>query len=162
MDGQDMPLTPKEIRELFITVRQNQTTMSTLSEQVKDIHRIIAGNGDYKSSLVGRLQIAEERQMVGAKKQDEMCEDLTEIKKQLNKHTTLFERDHNRIKDNTDNIAALRSEQSDDRKKFAVLKDTIEAARNKAVGIGIGTGIGTGAGLVGLSKLIEAITSSIP
>ena len=158
----EQALTPQELRELLITVRQNQATMSTLSEQIKDIHRIVAGNGDYKSSLVGRLQIVEERQMVGAKQQNEMSHDIAEIIKCLSKHTALPERDHNRISDNADDIAEMKEEREEDRKLIDILKETIAAARNKAVGIGIGVGLGTGTGLFGISKIIEAITGSGP
>lgn len=162
MAPEEQALTPKEARELLITVRHNQATMSTLSEQIKDIHRVVIGNGKFKESIVGRLQIVEERQKVGAKQQDEISDDITEIRKCLNKHTALLERDHTRISDNAADIAEMKEDREEDRKLIDILKETIAAARNKAVGIGIGVGLGTGTGLFGISKIIEAITSSGP
>lgn len=162
MDKQDMPLTPKEIRELFITVRHNQTTMSTLSEQIKDIHRIVAGNGDYKSSLVGRMQIMEERQKVGALKQDEICDELAEMKKCLEQHNKLLEKDHSRLDRLESDQKEMEESQEELEKKQGGLEKTIAAIRNKAIGVGIGAGVGTGGGLFLISELIAKITGGIP
>ena len=137
-----------------MAVRQNQATMSTLSEQVKDIHRIVAGNGDYKSSLVGRLQLIEERQMVGALKQNELCDDQNKMQRCLDKHTAMLEKDHTRI------VALAEGQKKGDAERVAV-KKVVEAARNKAIGIGIGVGLGTGAGLFGLSQLIAKLSETI-
>ena len=146
-------LTPQEYRELLVTVRQNQATMSGLSNQIKDIHQVVIGNGKHRESLVGRLALVEERQKVGAEKQDEICDDIEVVQITLDAHTSLLEKDHVRIKELTD-------AQAEDRENQNQLKTTIEAWRNKAIGIGIGVGIGTGAGLYGLSQLIEKLTES--
>ena len=146
-------LTPQEHRELLVTVRQNQVAMNNLSDQVKDIHQVVIGNGRHRESLVGRLQLVEERQKVGAEKQDEICEDIEVVQTTLDAHTSLLEKDHIRIKD-------LADAQATDRENQNKLQKTIEAWRNKAIGIGIGVGIGTGAGLYGLSQLIEKLTES--
>jgi ElaB/YqjD/DUF883 family membrane-anchored ribosome-binding protein len=154
MAAQEPALTPKETRELLITVRQNQATMSTLSEQIKDIHRVVIGNGKFKESIVGRLQIVEERQMVGADKQDEIYEAQDKMQKCLDRNHALLERDHARI-------SRLEASQAKGDKERAELKDVVEAARNKAIGIGIGVGLGTGAGLFGISQLIAKLTEGI-
>lgn len=146
-------LTPQEYRELLVTVRQNQATMSGLSEQIKDIHQVVIGNGKYRESLVGRLALVEERQRVEAKKQNKICDVVEAVQKTLDAHTTLLEKDHVRIKEVTD-------AQVEDRESQGKLQKTIEAWRNKAIGIGIGVGIGTGAGLYGLSQLIGKLTES--
>jgi chromosome segregation ATPase len=147
-------LTPQELRELLVTVKQNQATMASLSEQIKDIHQVVIGNGRHRESLLGRLQLVEERQKVGATKQNEICDDIEGVQTTLDAHTALLEKDHSRIKD-------LAEAQAADRKNQTELKQTIEAWRNKAVGIGIGVGIGTGAGLFGLSQLIAKISEGV-
>jgi chromosome segregation ATPase len=154
MAPQEPQLTAKELRELFVTAKQNQKNLADLNIRIKDIHRVVIGNGEYRDSLVGRLQLVEERQKVGAAKQDEICGDLEKMQETLDSHTALLEKDHLRIKDLTDANVAAQS-------KLDKLEATVAAWRNKAIGIGIGVGLGTGTGLYFLSELIAKFTEGV-
>ena len=123
------------------------------------MHRIVAGNGDYGKSLVGRVHTVEERQVVGtsiiAEKQDEMCKRLIHIESILNEHSVYLSRNHNRIAD-------LEIHDASQEKRLGTLEKLIEATKNKAVGIGIGVGVGTSIGIFGVTKFFEWLSTVIP
>jgi len=49
---------------MLIDIRQTKSAVSNLEGKVDALHQIVAGNGRYDKSLVGRLQLFEERQKV--------------------------------------------------------------------------------------------------
>lgn len=155
-------LTPKEFRELLLDVRQTKEAVSVLADRIKDIHQIVAGNGHYQESLVGRMQLMEERQVVRAEKQGVLAGEISEMKKCLEKHNKLLERDHDRL----DRLEAAQEEMEESQEKLeeeqSNLTKTIDAFRNKAIGVGIGAGVGTGGGLFLISELIAKLTGGIP
>jgi len=153
--AQEIPLTQKELREMLIDIRQTKDAVSELSRQMKEMHQIVAGNGRYNDSLVGRLQMVEERQKVGAKKQDEVCDKLDALEVAVAKHNSYLEKNHVRISELEESQKKILEAQTG-------LKDTIDSWRNKAIGIGIGVGIGTGGGLFALAEIINKVTGSIP
>lgn len=155
-------LTPKELRELLIDVRQTKEAVSVLGEQIKEMHLIVAGNGRYSDSLVGRMQLMEERQKVGAAAQNEVAEELAELRECVEKHNKLLEKDHDRIGRIETDQTKIAADHEKLEEKQGGLEKTIDAFRNKAIGIGIGAGVGTGGGLFLVSELIAKISGSIP
>lgn len=159
MAGEEKPtLTPQEIRELLINVRQTQADIASLKETVKDTHRIVAGNGRYDESLVGRMQILEERHKVGItkhdNKQDEICTRLSHIEALLVEHSGYLEKNHGRI-------AELEESDDEKEKRVGMLEKIVEATRNKAIGIGIGVGVGTSIGIFGVTRFFEWLSTVI-
>jgi hypothetical protein len=165
-EEKDQPLTREEAQELLINMRQTQSDVSSLKDDMKEMRRIVAGNGRFKDSLAGRLQIVEERQMVGATKQasdhKEICQRLINIENSVDIQSRYLERNHSRISDVEVHLQDEKDERLELAKRQSATETTIAKLVNRAIGIGIGSGVGTGGALVGISKIIELITSSIP
>lgn len=159
---EDITLTPKELREMFMDIRETKTAVETLSVQMKDMHRIVAGNGNYKESLAGRLQLVEERQMVGADKQDEICNHLESIERTLTTHSQYLSKNHARIENLEVELEKEKGKRRALETEHGKLKTVVDAARNKAIGIGVGAGMGTGGGLFILQQIIQSLAASVP
>lgn len=165
-EKKEFGLTREEAQELIINMRQTQSDVSALKESMKDMHKIIAGNGQFKDSLAGRLQIVEERQMVGARKQEtdhtEICQRLSNIENSVDIQSRYLERNHTRISDVEVDLEDEKDERKNLEKRQGATEKTIAKLVNRAIGIGIGSGVGTGGALFGISRVIELLTSSVP
>ena len=166
MDGKEFTLTPQEQREMYVDVKQTKRDVDSLTQKINDMHRIVAGNGRFKESLAGRLQILEERQEVGAEKQDknhkETCDRLASIEACQQKHTNYLERNHSRISDLESKLEEEQEERAKLEEEVKANKATLAEWRNKAIGIGIGSGAGTAGVLAGIFKLIESLSGNVP
>lgn len=152
MENQEISLQnlhDKLISQVQDNKRQIAYMVSMQAEQGQKIDRIyntLIGNGS-SDSIVARLLIAEQHQKEESADRKELCLAVDKLEDHVAKLDKRSERDYRTIQE-------LEKGQDSMSEKIETLTDTVNAWRNRAVGIGIGAGLGTSIIIYLLQQLI--------
>ena len=141
-------------RQVFDQVQNNREQIlivTTMLEQqgtkIDRIYTTLIGNGR-TDSIVARLLLAEQRQKEASTERHEMARNM----EKLNVCVTNLEKQSN---DDHRTILELKDGQEEFSEDLNKNTGTIEAWRNRAVGIGIGVGLGTSIIIYLLQQLVS-------
>lgn len=150
----------EEIRQLSKQAQENKEQillMTTMLEQqgtkIDKIYASLIGNGS-PNSIVARLLIAEKNQQDAAEERHRMSATMEKLDACLTKLDKRSTNDYRTIQE----LESGQEQLSEDLQKNT---GTIEAWRNRAIGIGIGAGLGTSV-IIYLLQHILASVAAVP
>lgn len=137
-----------QILRMTLMLEQQGLKIDEQGKKIDKVYDTIVGNGR-TDSVVARLLLSEQNQIDAAAARQKICDELGDMKTCIDHLEKQGDDDHRTIQE-------LVKEQEKFAAKLEKNTTTVEAWRNRAVGIGVGAGLGTSIIIYLLQQLIHA------